>query len=167
MLTGIRDKRISCVVNWAGPTDWFYAMGTNGWTEEELWGEGLRVRANTLQTGGQNIERFLKRAIDGSATLRDVRNRMIASSPLYFAHRLPPSQHHYGREDPFVPERNGIALATKLLGPDMRIITRRSTPCVLSARYQFCFYPNQGHDTDRILAPVHSRRFIIRTLGVK
>jgi hypothetical protein len=37
LLTGIRDKRIDCVVDWAGPTDWLYAMGTNGWTEQELW----------------------------------------------------------------------------------------------------------------------------------
>ncbi|MEO8574169.1 MAG: prolyl oligopeptidase family serine peptidase [Pyrinomonadaceae bacterium] len=92
MLAGIRDKRIACVVNWAGPTDWFYAMGTNGWTEEELWSEGLRTRANTQQTGGQNVERFLKSAIDGKAGLADIRHRMIASSPLYFAHRPSPKR---------------------------------------------------------------------------
>ena len=153
LLIGIRDKRIDCVVNWAGPTDWFYAMGTEGWTEQELWSEALRTRANTQQTGGQNVERFLKRAIDGKASLKDVRHRMIASSPLYFAHRLPLSQHHYGIEDPSVPVRNGFELIARLR-------TRR-------IRYDSFFYPGQGHDTDRILAPIASREFILRVLRVK
>ena len=151
MLTGIRDKRISCVVNWSGPTDWFYLMGTEGWTEQELWGEALRTRATPVQTGGQNVERFLKRAIDGNATLADVRHRMIASSPLYFAKRLPLSQHHYGMEDPFVPVRNGRKLEAELKGRE------KST---------FYFYPDQGHDTDRLLAPEYSREFIARALDV-
>ena len=153
LLTGIRDKRIDCVVDWAGPTDWLYAMGTNGWTEQELWAEGLRIRANTLQTGGQNIERFLKRAIDGKATLADVRRRMIASSPLYFAQRLPRSQFHYGLEDPSVPVRNGRELVANL--------RRHGIP---ASRYESFFYPGQGHDTDRILAPVSSREFLEKIL---
>jgi hypothetical protein len=153
LLTGIRDKRIDCVVDWAGPTDWFYAMGTNGWTEQELWAEGVRIRANTLQTGGQNIERFLKRAIDGKATLAEVRRRMIASSPLYFAVRLPRSQFHYGLEDPSVPVRNGRELVASL--------RRHRVP---ATRYESFFYPGQGHDTDRILAPAYSREFLEKIL---
>jgi hypothetical protein len=164
MLIGIRDKRIDCVVNWAGPTDWFYAMGTNGWTEQELWGEGLRTRANTQQTGGQNVERFLMRAIEGKASLKDVRLNMIASSPLYFAHRLPPSQHHYGLDDPSVPSRNAYDLLEAFRRH--RIATAvsdgRSDPA--GARYQMFLYPDQGHDTDRILAPILSREFILRSL---
>jgi len=153
LLLGIRDKRFGCVVDWSGPTDWFYAMGTNGWTEQELWAEGLRTRANTLQTGGQNIERFLKRAIDGKATLAEVRHRMIASSPLYFASRLPQSQFHYGLEDPSVPVRNGRELVARLRSHQVPV-----------NRYRAFFYPGQGHDTDRILAPVYSREFITRIL---
>lgn len=153
MLTGIRDKRIKCVVNWAGPTDWFYAMGTNGWTEEELWREALRTRATPQQAGGQNVERFLQRAIEGRASLAEVRHRMIASSPLYFAHRLPRSQHHYGQEDPSVPLRN----ARELLA---RFKNLRWSPI----QYEMFIYPGQGHDTDRIMSPVHSRTFIVRNL---
>ena len=156
MLTGIRDKRIRCVVNWSGPTDWFYLMGTRGWTEQELWGEALRTRATPLQTGGQNVERFLKRAIEGNATLAGVRRRMIASSPLYFAERLPLSQHHYGIEDPFVPVRNGRQLEARLKRKE-----------VSASRYGFYFYPDQGHDTDRLLAPEYSREFIALALDVK
>jgi hypothetical protein len=156
MLTGIRDKRIDCVVNWSGPTDWFYAMGTEGWTEQELWSEALRTQANTLQTGGQNVERFLKRSIDGDAGLIDVRHRLIASSPLYFAHRLPQSQHHYGLEDTSVPVRNGRELIAEL--------RRHRVP---ASRYQAFFYPGQGHDTDRILAPIKSREFIVGVLKAR
>jgi dipeptidyl aminopeptidase/acylaminoacyl peptidase len=156
MLTGIRDKRIDCVVNWSGPTDWFYAMGTEGWREQELWSEALRTRANTQQTGGQNVERFLKRAIDGDAGLEDVRHRMIASSPLYFAHRLPRSQHHYGLEDTSVPVRNARELIAQL--------RRQKVP---ASRYEAFIYPGQGHDTDRLLAPIKSRDFIVRVLKAR
>ena len=167
MLAGIRDKRIRCVVNWAGPTDWLYAMGTNGWTEEELWGEGVRTRASTQQTGGQNVERFLLQAINGKATLRDVRNRMIASSPLYFAHRLPPSQHHYGIDDTSVPARNGRELMERLVAKDIDVSTTLDSKCARARSYQMFFYPDQGHDTDRIVAPRASAWFISKWLGVK
>jgi hypothetical protein len=156
MLTGIRDKRIDCVVNWSGPTDWFYAMGTEGWTEQELWSEALRTKANTQQTGGQNVERFLKRAVDGEAGLEDVRHRMIASSPLYFAQRLPRSQHHYGLEDPSVPVRNARQLIAQL--------RRHRVP---ASRYEAFIYPGQGHDTDRLVAPIKSREFIVRALKAR
>jgi dipeptidyl aminopeptidase/acylaminoacyl peptidase len=156
LLLGIREPRIDCVVNWAGPTDWFYAMGTDGWSEQELWAEAIRTRATTVQTGGQNVERFLLRAIENRATLTEVRHRMIASSPLYFAFKLPKSQHHYGVEDPFVPLRNG-----RLLLAELRAYN------IPTSRYQFIFYPGEGHDTDRIHAPILSREFIMKTLGAK
>ena len=167
MLTGIRDQRVQCVVNWAGPTDWFYAMGTNGWTEQELWQEALRTRANPQQPGGQNVERFLKRAIDGTAGLGDIRLRMIASSPLYFASRLPKSQHHYGEEDPSVPVTNGTQLCNRLRGKPVTIILDRPIRCDLSGRHQAYFYAGEGHDTDRIHGPVYSRTFILETLRTR
>ncbi|HEV8592781.1 MAG TPA: prolyl oligopeptidase family serine peptidase, partial [Pyrinomonadaceae bacterium] len=156
LLTGIRDRRIDCVVNWAGPTDWFYLMGTNGWTEQELWAEGLRNRANTLEPGGQNVERFLSKAIKKEADLKAVRHRMIASSPVYFAKRLPLSEHHYGVEDPSVPVRNGYEL--------IKVLRQSGIP---SSRHVGFFYPGQGHDTDRLAAPVSSRIFIANALGIR
>ncbi len=153
LLAGIRDPRIRCVVDWAGPTDWFELMGTEGWTEQELFAEGLRTRANPSETGGHNIERFLLKAIKGEENLEAVRQRMIASSPLYFAHRLPLVQLHYGAEDTSVPIKNGLQLAAQL--------RRRKVP---SARFEAFFYPGEGHDTDRIAAPVHTRRFIANAL---
>ena len=154
MLTGIRDKRVDCVVNVAGPTDWFYAMGTEGWTEQELWQEGVRIHATPSETGGQNLERFMGRAFDGKATLADVRLNMIASSPLYFAKRLPLSQHHYGIEDVSVPARNGRQLEQTL--------KRRP-----ANHFSIYFYPGQGHDTDRIKEPRLAKAFIANALGVR
>ena len=153
LLMGIRDPRIKCVANWSGPTDWFYAMGTEGWSEQELWSEGLRIHATPLETGGQNLERFLSRAIEGKADLAAVRHNMIASSPLYFARRLGLSQHHYGLEDTSVPSRNGTQLVERLKN--------------FHRPYTAFFYPNEGHDTDRINAPVTTRKFIADALGVK
>ncbi|HUQ31630.1 MAG TPA: prolyl oligopeptidase family serine peptidase [Pyrinomonadaceae bacterium] len=153
LLTGIRDRRVSCVVEWAGPTDWFELMGTGGWTEQELYAEGLRTRAGPSETGGQNIERFLLKAIRGEETLFAVRRRMLASSPLYFARRLPRVQLHYGEEDSSVPARNGRALAARL-----RLRTQTAP------RFEAHFYPGAGHDTDRIVAPILTRQFLTESL---
>lgn len=157
LLVGERDRRIKCVVDVAGPTDWFYLMGTDGWTEEELWREAIRTRANTFETGGQNVERFLMRAIEGKASLADVRHNMIASSPLYFADRLRArTQLHYGLEDPSVPSRNGRAFVAKLR-------RKAQTAKILQA----FFYPGEGHDTDRLAMPEAARKFILKSLDLK
>ena len=156
LLAGIRDKRIKCVVDVSGPTDWFYLMGTNGWTEEELWTEAVRIHAKTQETGGQNLERFMMRAIEGKADLAAVRHNMIASSPLYFARRLPHTQLHYGIEDTSVPVRNG-----------RRMVAEMKRAGVPASRYEAYFYPNEGHDTDRINGPAVIRKFISTQLNVK
>jgi dienelactone hydrolase len=150
LLAGIRDRRVRCVANWAGPTDWFELMGTGGWTEQELYAEGMRTRATPSETGGQRVERFLLKAIRGEETLREVRLRMLASSPLYFARSLPRVQLHYGGEDPSVPLRNGLALASEI---------KRQNGSAAS-RMDAHFYPGEGHDTDRIVAPILTREFL-------
>jgi hypothetical protein len=127
-------------------------MGTDGWTEQELWQEGVRIHATPLETGGQDLERFMGRAFEGKADLTSVRRNMIASSPLYFAKRLPPGQHHYGIEDISVPVRNAYQLK-EALPPQFRS--------------SVIIYPGQGHDTDRIEEPRLAQAFILKTLGVK
>ena len=156
LLLGIRDLRIDCVVDLAGPTDWFYLMGTNGWTEEELWTEAVNTKATPQQSGGQNVERFLGKAIDGKADLAAVRHNMIASSPIYFAKKLPRAQLHYGIEDPFVPVRNGYEFVNEL--------KKQNVP---AREYTAFFYPGEGHDTDRLAAPVAARAFLTEQLGVR
>jgi hypothetical protein len=174
LLFGERDPRISCVVEWAGPTDWFELMGTEGWTQQELFAEGLRTRAAPSETGGQLVEHFLLKAVRGEEDLGTVRHRMLASSPLYFAKRLPRVQLHYGMEDTSVPVRNGLQLAARLKLPNSaqaamsrgderrsRSISRRVSRAGGSEAF---FYPRQGHDTDRLMAPDLSRKFLIEAL---
>ena len=171
LLMAEREPRIRCVVEWSGPTDWFSLMGTEGWTQEELFAEGLRTRAKPDETGGQLVEHFLLKAVRAEESLKEVRHRLIASSPLYFARRLPRAQLHHGMEDPFVPVRNGVELAKSLrLRPVAKLgreATARAdlerTRALVMQRGQFeaFFYRQQGHDTDRLLAPVLSRQFII------
>lgn len=151
LLMGARDRRVRAVSAWAGPTDWFELMGTEGWTQEELFQEGMRIQANPEQTGGQLIEHFLLKAIRGTEGVAEVRHRMLASSPLYFARRMPIVQLHYGIEDPFVPVRNGRRLAAEL----NKVGTRRP---------QSFFYIGQGHDTDRLAAPHSMREFFVKHL---
>jgi hypothetical protein len=79
---------------------------------------------------------------------------MIASSPLYFAKRLPLSQHHYGIEDISVPVINGRRLE--------QVLTRKP-----ANRFSIFFYPGEGHDTDRIKEPRLAKSFISKALGVK
>ena len=153
LLLGIRDRRVGWVVDSAGPTDWFELMGTEGWTQQEIFSEGMRTRAGVEETGGQLIEHFLMKAIRGEENLPAVRHRMLAGSPLYFAGRLPRALLHYGYEDPFVPVRNGLQLMAEM--------KRQRVP---AKKYQAFFYPGEGHDTDRLAAPVLSRQFIARML---
>ncbi|HYJ46504.1 MAG TPA: hypothetical protein VEV81_07805, partial [Pyrinomonadaceae bacterium] len=156
LLMGVRDARVRCVAEWAGPSDWFELMGTEGWTQQELFAEGLRTRAGPEETGGQLVEHFLLKAVRGEEGLRAVRQRMLAGSPLYFARRLPRVQLHYGVEDTSVPVRNGLGLISEL--------RRQRVP---RARYQAFFYPGQGHDTDRLAAPVLTRDFFAKVLLVR
>ena len=165
LLMAERDSRIRCVVEWSGPTDWFSLMGTEGWTQQELFAEGLRTRAAPNEIGGQLIEHFLSRAVSGKEDLRAVRHRMLASSPLYFAKRLPRAQLHYGMEDTSVPVINGLQLARRLklynATQSDRQLKKSKVAHPGSAAF---FYPRQGHDTDRLVAPDRSHQFLINEL---
>jgi acetyl esterase/lipase len=149
MLAAERDTRIGAVVAWAGPVDWFEAMGQTGWSVREAVADGLRVRANRFGPGGQFIATFLSRALDGHASLAACRRLMIASSPLWFAERLPLTKVHYGVDDGIVPERNGRLLAQRLADSD------RTREC-----FRAWFHENAGHDQDLFQAPRESRRLL-------
>lgn len=154
LLSGLREPRIGCVVAWAAPTDWFVHMGQLGWTQRELVAEGLRSQAVPGQTGGQFINYFLSGALDGRRGLEDTRLHMIASSPLYFAPRLPLAQVHWGLEDAMVPSANGEAFVARYRAD------REDERC-LDVR----LHPDAGHDQDRQLAPLFSRNFLLRAFG--
>ena len=156
MLAAERDRRIKGVVEWAGPTDWFEHMSEEGWTQQELVEEGLRIHAKPNETAGQFIERFLLKAIDGTQSLEETRLRMIAASPLYFASSLPDLQIHHGVEDYNVPIANARALADSLKK------TGRS-----GAALEAFFYEGFGHDTDVQVATKRSHKFLHAKMGSK
>lgn len=153
LLTGIRERRVDCVVSWAAPTDWFSGMDIGGWTQRELVEDGLRHRAVPGETGGQFINYFLSPAIAGRRGFADTRLHLIASSPLYFAERLPLAQVHWGLEDAIVPPVNGQAL-----------VTRHERAGGLKQCLDAQFHPEAGHDQDRQLAPRLSREFLLGAL---
>lgn len=151
LLAGIRDSRISGILDWAGPTDWFEMMGTGGWTQKELVADGLIMRATPREPGGQFIERFLKKSIEGSRRLNEVRLHLLASSPLYFMRRPRRFEAHYGIEDDMVPLRNGEALRSALNNNGTQT-------------FRFFFHETVGHDLNRTIAFRESRAFVLDLL---
>jgi tetratricopeptide (TPR) repeat protein len=152
LLAGIRDKRIKCVLDWAGPVDWFNLMNELGYTQEEFVDAGLINRSTPFQVGGQFIEWYLLKNIQGKDGLAEARNRIIASSPLYFLSRLPLVQAHYGVEDGIVPMRNGMAIQSEL--------NKRAK----KKNQGVFFHQNVGHDLDQMIAFGESRKFLMQML---
>lgn len=95
MLAGIRDNRIKRVVGVVSPT-------------------------NMLELTSQNENdptykcQFLSSFKNSEATLAGSRNKMIASSPIYFAKYLPLTQLHMGLKDWNVPVKQGYDLGEKI-----------------------------------------------------
>ncbi len=154
LLAGARDARIGCVVDWAGPTDWFRLMGENGFTPEELIRDALQHRATPREDGGQLVDQFLRPAIDRRAPLAEMREKLIASSPLSFAEDLPRTQLHYGSEDVSVPLANGTELAKRLA------TLHRPPRCD-----EVIVHAGAGHDQDSIDAPRQTRQFLLECLS--
>jgi hypothetical protein len=155
MLAGARDPLIDCVVAWAAPVDWFREMTSLGWSPIELMSDALRRRLPPNTSGGQRVNVTLEQALVGRESLSDVRGKLIASSPLYFAAQLPLTQAHWGQDDGSVPSRNGIALARASRA------SKRPARCL-----EVVLHQRAGHDMDRLLAPLQSRTFLLRALAL-
>ncbi len=118
LLHAARDKRVGAAVGYATPADFFRLMGRPG----ENWSESLQAAyadpelpRNSRES--QFIEWFLEDR--ESMSLQDIRRRLVASSPLYFAGDLPPTQLHHGADDASVPVRNAQAIKDRFLALDM------------------------------------------------
>jgi len=104
LLMGIRDPRVKAVVDYYGPTDFLLP----------------EVRALALRAVSSRIPRlpgagFLADSVlfalrDARTTVRRARLELIRRSPVYFAHRLPPTQAHYGARDRKVDVAHGDRL---------------------------------------------------------
>jgi hypothetical protein len=155
LLAGERSRRIKCVVDISGPVDWFNLMPLSapGWTTQEVVESALRSQHPDSTDGGWYLQWFLDSAIAGKWTLADVRHRMLASSPLYFAERLPPTQAHHGVQDEQVPVANGHALKAEFdrLG--------RKPPA-----HAVFFYSDGGHDTNVLISQPRIAAFLTEDL---
>jgi tetratricopeptide (TPR) repeat protein len=150
LLAAARAPRFRCVVAWSAPTDHFVEMVQSGWLPRERTAEGLRQKSPRDKLAGQLIDTFLRGAIEGEEDLHEVRRHIVASSPLYFADRLPPAQVHYGDDDNVVCSGNGRALERRVAD---------------KSRLEAIYYPAAGHDLDQDAAFENSRRFLQRGLS--
>ena len=156
MLSGIRDKRIKSIVGWTGPADWFSNMGNLGWTLKELvqWALWERWAPGTgWGSAAQFIDQRLAESIEhGKGFLSEIRQRMIASSPLYFVDQLPAAQLHYGLEDGAVSVSNAKAI--------QKVIDENGNnkPVV-----EVFVHEHSGHDMPYPLAYELSRKFLLKS----
>lgn len=89
-------------------------------------------------------------------SLEATRHHLIASSPIYFADRLPLAQVPWGIEDTIVPVVNGRDLVARYQE------ARGGTASQEGGCLDVQFHPQAGHDQDRQRAPAQSRAFLLR-----
>lgn len=156
MLLGERDPRVRAIASWSGPAGWMENMPQFGWTQFELVREGIRAKSPPYSTPGQAIRTFFKPAIDGKMDLAQVRDRLIASSPIYFLSQLPPAQLHYGENDYDVPTEEGRSLEAALA----RLGAKRPDISVV-------YEENGGHDLNPTISVPTTKRFLLKHADLK
>lgn len=151
MLLGERDPRVRAIVSWSGPVGWIDNMPQFGLSQFELVREGLSAKAPPSSTPGQVIRTFFAPAIDGRMNLAQVRDRLIASSPIYFVSHLRAGQLHYGANDYTVPTEEGRSMETAV----MRLGPRRPDISVI-------YEEDGGHDLNPRVSVPTTREFLLK-----
>ncbi|WP_420129091.1 alpha/beta hydrolase family protein [Longimicrobium sp.] len=128
LLMAIRDPRVKGVVDFFGPTD-FYLPEVRSLADR-----ALRSRIPRLPGAGYLADSVLFALRDGRTTVQRARSELLRRSPVYFAHRLPPTQIHHGTRDDEVP----IVHSQRL----MDAFTRIGRPAPL---WEMNRYPGGGH----------------------
>jgi dipeptidyl aminopeptidase/acylaminoacyl peptidase len=128
LLMAIRDPRVKGVVDYFGPTD-FYLPEVR-----RLADRALRSRIPRLPGAGYLADSVLFALRDGRTTVERARSELLRRSPVYFAHRLPPTQIHHGTRDDEVP----IVHSQRLMDAFMH--TGRAAPL-----WEMNTYPGGGH----------------------
>src|SRR5262249_33797150 len=151
MLLGERDSRVRAIASWSGPAGWIENMPQFGWSQFELVREAISTKSPPYTTPGKALRTFFKPAIDGKMNLTQTRDRLIASSPLYFVSHLPPAQLHYGVNDYSVPieEARSLKAALARLGskrPDISVICEE----------------DDGHDLNPKISVPSTKRFLLK-----
>jgi hypothetical protein len=155
MLLGERDQRVQAIASWSGPAGWIENMPQSGWSQLELVREGLFKQSPPYTTAGQAIRTFLKPAIEGKMSLAQCRDRLIASSPIYFVSQLARAQLHYGANDYIVPAEEGRSIEAALahLGSQRHDIS--------------IIYDEDGsHDLNPRVSVPTTRQFLLRCAGL-
>ncbi len=160
LLAGERDRRISLVQSISGPTDHFKAMNPfYGWSWAVVLADDMRDEEppsmEERDESSQVFDHFFDRALTENENLEDVRQRMLASSALYFLENLPRTDAYYGAEDRAVPLANAIRLrerdaALGNSGPDLTVH----------------IFDGRGHDTDPYLVNQSIKKRLVRWAGV-
>lgn len=114
LLVGERDKRVKMAIDVAGPTN-------------------LLELAQRNQDDRTYQCQFLEALVQGGATLQEVRRRMIASSPLFFAQDLPLTQLHVGQNDWIAPPSQA------------RDLEKRMADLAKSQYFELFIYEGRGH----------------------
>ncbi|MET3878858.1 prolyl oligopeptidase family serine peptidase [Chitinophaga sp. OAE865] len=79
-------------------------------------------------------EQFLTGLVNGTMTIAETRQLMIASSPLYFCSRLPKTQLHCGEKDRITPASQG------------ELLFNRMKDLGLEDKVKLFIYPDRTHD---------------------
>lgn len=95
MLMGERDDRVKKIIGIAAPTNMLDLTSKN-------------------QNDAIYICQFLQEFVNGTITIDEARQDMIASSPLFFAEKLPSTQLHLGENDRIVPPDQGAQLIQQI-----------------------------------------------------
>jgi hypothetical protein len=156
MLLGERDLRVRAVASWSGPAGWIENMPQFGWSQFELVREGIGTKAPPNSEAGQAIRTFLKPAIEGQMDLGQTRDRLIASSPIYFLSQLAPAQLHYGVNDNTVSVEEGKSIEAALA----RLASKRPEVSVINNE-------DGGHDLNPKISVPATKAFLLKHAAVK
>ncbi len=148
LLHGQRDKRVTGVISMSAPADWLQLMARPG----ENWASRIYEAAKNYNgpandRSAQFYEWFLQDRQHLSNFM--ARQRLIASSPLYFTEHLPPTLIHQGTRDSAIPSVNAAAFSDRFLRLGLN-----------EGNYQVIFHEGAGHllrDSD---APERTREFL-------
>ncbi len=148
LLHGQRDKRVTGVVAMSAPTDWTRLMASPGddWAGR-LYQVATSYVGPTNDRGAQFFEWFLQDRHQLSN--QEIRQRLIASSPLYFAEQLPPTLVHQGTRDRAIPSVNAAALSDRFLSLGLD-----------EEKYKVVFHEGAGHLLRDSSAAQQSREFL-------
>jgi hypothetical protein len=155
MLLGERDPRVRAIASWSGPAGWIENMPQFGWNQFEVVREGISAKSPPNR-GGQAIRTFFKPAIEGKMNLAQVRNRLIASSPIYFVAHLPPAQLHYGINDNMVTAEEGRSIEASL----SRLGSKRPDISVI-------YEEDGGHDLNPRISVPTTKDFLLKHADLK